>query len=422
MATLTSPTSYADQSSLFLTRQSTDYTAGRWLRNDKGERKDRHISFDFKALVDKVISCCEGATSIQTWSKKEGNSCKAFVFCTDNGKQIVAKLPTSVAGPKSLITNSELATIRYLQKHTSVPIPRVIDWNHDPLNTVGCEYVIMEYAAGVPLSSVWQKLDLRKQMRCMESIVRHMAQLTKLDFPLYGSLYLSDFSMIDQSHKHGLNNDFCISLHCGNRFWACGADEQRFTHLSKPDHGPWVDIPAYYNGVIDTALTRLPLPDRSHPNEKLYQGRVEEHVQLLGIARKILQILAQDPRINGNASPTMMHPDLHLHNIFVDPDDPTTITAFIDWQGTSIEPAFEHAGMVLDIETTRHHFPGKCDSIEDSYMVLERAYDALVNVHVPRLAAVRNIDDDLLRLLRYCHRTWVDGITVLRDELINLST
>ncbi|KAH0175667.1 hypothetical protein KCU67_g45, partial [Aureobasidium melanogenum] len=98
-------------------------------------------------------------------------------------------------------------------------------------------------------------------------------------------------------------------------------------------------------GLIDTALTRLPPPDRSHPNGKPYQGYVEGHVQLLGIARQILQILARDPRINGNASPTIMHPDLHLHNIFVDPDDPTTMTAFIDWQGTSIEPAFEHAGM-----------------------------------------------------------------------------
>ncbi|THX34864.1 hypothetical protein D6D11_09635, partial [Aureobasidium pullulans] len=148
--------------------------------------------FDFKALVDKVVSCCEGATSIQTWLKKEGNFCKAFVFCTDNGKQIVAKLPTPIAGPKSLITNSKVATIRYCML-----IFTLRSQNDDPLNAVGCEYVIMEYAAGVPLSSVWQQLDVRKKMRCMESIVRHMAQLTKLDFNLYGSLYLSNFSMID---------------------------------------------------------------------------------------------------------------------------------------------------------------------------------------------------------------------------------
>jgi Ser/Thr protein kinase RdoA (MazF antagonist) len=182
------------------------------------------------------------------------------------------------------------------------------------------------------------------------------------------------------------------------------------------------DLPAYCSGLIDTALTRLPPPDRSHPNGKPYQGHVEEHVQLLSIARQILQILARDPRINGNASLTIMHLDLHLHNIFVDPDDPTTMTAFIDWQGTSIEPAFEHAGMVLDLETTHLHFPGKRNSEGDSHRVLERAYDAFVRAYIPRLAAVRTIDDDLLRLFRYCHRTWVDGITVLRDELINLST
>jgi hypothetical protein len=183
-----------------------------------------------------------------------------------------------------------------------------------------------------------------------------------------------------------------------------------------------VGIPVYCNSLIDTALTRLPPPDRSHPNEKPYQGRVEEYVQLLGIARKILQISARDPRINGNASLTMMHPDLHLHNMFVDPDDATTMSAFIDWQGTSIEPASEHAGMVLYIETAKLRFPRTRNCEGDSHLVLERAYDALVKVHVPRLTAVRNIDDDLLKLFRYCYRTWVDGITVLKDELINLST
>jgi hypothetical protein len=78
--------------------------------------------------------------------------------------------------------------------------------------------------------------------------------------------------------------------------------------------------------------------------------------------------------------------------------------------------------MVLDLETTQLHFPGKRNSEGDSHRVLERAYGAFVRAYIPRLAAVRTIDHELLRLFRYCHRTWVDGITVLRDELINLST
>lgn len=37
------------------------------------------------------------------------------------------------------------------------------------------------------------------------------------------------------------------------------------------------------------------------------------------------------------------HPDLHSENIFVDPDYPTRIVGFIDWQSASILPLFENA-------------------------------------------------------------------------------
>jgi hypothetical protein len=36
-----------------------------------------------------------------------------LIFSLDNGKKAVAKLPTSVAGPKRLTTNSEVATMEY---------------------------------------------------------------------------------------------------------------------------------------------------------------------------------------------------------------------------------------------------------------------------------------------------------------------
>jgi len=38
----------------------------------------------------------------------------------------------------------------------------------------------------------------------------------------------------------------------------------------------------------------------------------------------------------------MWHDDLHEENIFVDADDPTVITAIIDWQSTCILPLFDH--------------------------------------------------------------------------------
>lgn len=39
----------------------------------------------------------------------------------------------------------------------------------------------------------------------------------------------------------------------------------------------------------------------------------------------------------------LWHSDLHDENIFVDPDNPTTITGIIDWQSAKIAPLFYHA-------------------------------------------------------------------------------
>jgi hypothetical protein len=43
------------------------------------------------------------------------------------------------------------------------------------------------------------------------------------------------------------------------------------------------------------------------------------------------------------AGPTLLHLDIHKRNIFVSEDDPSSVTAVIDWQSTSPEPAFVYA-------------------------------------------------------------------------------
>lgn len=126
-----------------------------------------------------------------------------------------------------------------VQSHTKIPIPPIIAWSdHHASNAIGCEYIIMGHAAGVPLSHVWQTLDVGQQMRCMGSIVRYIAQMAELNFPAYGSLYFSNVSAVDSSQKIRLDDNFCIGPHCGKRFCSDGVRDIRFTHLTQPDRGP----------------------------------------------------------------------------------------------------------------------------------------------------------------------------------------
>jgi len=89
------------------------YTSGRWLRRDKVEQEARYISFNFDALCKKVVELCPGALSITACDKKEGGFNRVFIFTTDNGRKIVARLPFRFAGPRRLTTNSEVATINF---------------------------------------------------------------------------------------------------------------------------------------------------------------------------------------------------------------------------------------------------------------------------------------------------------------------
>lgn len=95
------------------------YTSGRWLRRDKLERDSRTLNFDFDALRKRVIELCPGASSIAKYEKKEGGYNRIFIFTCDNARRVIARLPTSVAGPARLATNSEVATITYGELETS---------------------------------------------------------------------------------------------------------------------------------------------------------------------------------------------------------------------------------------------------------------------------------------------------------------
>ncbi len=146
------------------------------------------------------------------------------------------------------------------------------------------------------------------------------------------------------------------------------------------------------------------------------------HTRLLNAGRGIIQKLAKDPRIRGAATATLCHADLHKRNIFVSDDDPSVITNLIDWQSSSIEPAFEYADYVPDFAAPMTDASPEENPAEIQAALCKQAFDACLQGLTPKLYAARALDDDLLRPFRYCHRTWRDGAAAFRHELIDISS
>ena len=144
------------------------------------------------------------------------------------------------------------------------------------------------------------------------------------------------------------------------------------------------------------------------------------HTRLLKAARGLINKLAEDFRVRDAAAATLCHADLHKRNIFVSDDDPSVITSIIDWQSSSIEPAFEYADYVPDFAASLPDTSTEGEPAKAQAELCKQAFDACMHV-IPKLFAARAIDDDLIRPFQYCYRTWRDGAVVLRQKMVETS-
>lgn len=167
----------------------------------------------------------------------------------------------------------------------------------------------------------------------------------------------------------------------------------------------------YHDGLIDAGLSRVPPTDSELQKRPLYHGTIQAHLSLLQCARVVLEKMCKDPRIQAAATPVLFHSDLHKRNIFVSEDDPAVVTDIIDWQSTSVEPAYWYADEIPD-------FASPTESKNDYCF---QTFDACSQFLTPKLAGPRLMDDRLFRPFRYSYRTWKDGAVALRHELIETS-
>jgi hypothetical protein len=89
------------------------YTHGRWLHRNDERQEARRLQFDFDALLDVAIDGSPKATRVLSCEKKEGGSNRVFVIRLDNGRSVIARLPTKLTGPPRTTVSSEVATLKF---------------------------------------------------------------------------------------------------------------------------------------------------------------------------------------------------------------------------------------------------------------------------------------------------------------------
>ncbi|KAK5014146.1 hypothetical protein LTR16_000966 [Cryomyces antarcticus] len=344
----------------------------------------------------------------------------------DNGGKIVARLPSRIAGPRKLTTNSEVATMTYLKTFTSIPVPKILDWSDDDSNPIGAEYIIMENVAGVRLHERWTSMNTPEHMQCTKALSLLVKKMVQIDFPAYGSLYFTD--AIEPGLRVEFAEGYCVGPHCGSQYWNCDPGEKDLYGDRNTNHGPWKTLPSYCTGLVQTGCARLPKMESEEQSP--YRGSVNEHLRLLRISEAVIEELAKSPLVQRAAAPILFHNDFHKRNVFVSDEDPTVVTAIIDWQATSIEPAFifanEHPDFAELPDDVSFLGDGKEETKEEIKLkedasICAQTFEVCIRGYAPKLWAARALDATLFRPFRYCHTSWRDGAAAVQQELIEVS-
>jgi aminoglycoside/choline kinase family phosphotransferase len=138
--------------------------------------------------------------------------------------------------------------------------------------------------------------------------------------------------------------------------------------------------------------------------------------------------LIGEPQVQRVARPTLLHADLHKRNIFVSDSESSKITGIIDWQSTSIEPAFIYANETPDFATLVDDMPKTERDGQDQAMQKKKqkdiqlcaeAFEVWMKGYVPAISQARAVDDTILRPFRYCNTSWRDS--VVSTHLVRIS-
>ncbi|KAJ5781584.1 uncharacterized protein N7518_010067 [Penicillium psychrosexuale] len=401
-------------------------SAGGWNGGGEPEKLAmRYRKFNLQALLNASAKPVgnAGTTCVKLLKCVEGQFNKAFLLTMSNGCEIIARLPNPNAGPSFFTTASEVATRHFLRDQLGIPIPRIYDWSSNASNEIGAEYILEEKATGQPLGNLWGTVSLSTKFHLVDQILDIEKRLASITFSKHGCIYYTsdlqskpcDYELLEtkRNYRSGSAADgndtlpsFAIGPSASPIFW-----EKQKARMNL-DRGPWESIAAYAEAIgkneIQWAISHA-RPRMNYHRSTECPETPDDYIALLKDYMALVPFLVPTTSEQPNR---ISHPDLHLDNIFVDPET-YRITSIIDWQQTAVSPAFLQCCHPQMLELSASPCPDQ--QIQEEKMLLEHYYDVTKTNDSIR----RQLLDDPL------HKLKIDPISLVprcwdREDLFTL--
>ncbi|OJZ84394.1 hypothetical protein ASPFODRAFT_62373 [Aspergillus luchuensis CBS 106.47] len=252
----------------------------------------RRVKFNMSELVKRAAESVGFSHDqcVNVERLPDGMFNKAFLFTMQDCTQVVGKVPNPNAGRPHYTTASEVATMDFVRNKLSTPVPKVLAWSSNASeNPVGAEYIIMEKVGVVhQYGSLYYSKDLQSNSGCI---------------------------LVNEDGSRFKDDRFAIGPSTGRGFLDDGRIDVDF------DRGPWDKLYGY----------------------KLAIGFRELACKIAAIRDYLRMVHFFLPTDDSISSACLWHPDLHVANIFVNPENLSEVVGIIDWRSSEVLPLFDHA-------------------------------------------------------------------------------
>ncbi|KAJ6482101.1 kinase-like domain-containing protein [Mycena vitilis] len=230
---------------------------------------------------------------------------------------------------------SEVATINWINKNTNIPVPVVLFCDStgkanivdrgsqdrdEPETFVGAPYMLMRKIPGKTLQRMWPAMSEPQREKVVRTLAGYIAKLLKTRFSSIGSLY---------ANADGADVGPMIPI-CNPRCFRTDATL---------DFGPWATEKEFLLACITRELQWI----SDHTEDLNSKWSANPDSDLVGRYKLLFEKLysrieAMDCLQPGSGPFVLRHPDFHPTNIMVQEDDPSLITAVIDWECANTAP------------------------------------------------------------------------------------
>ncbi|KAJ5928256.1 hypothetical protein N7466_007212 [Penicillium verhagenii] len=246
-------------------------------------------------------------------------------------------------------TQSEVATMKWIQRVTEIPTPRIIAYDATRDSEIGFEWILMTEIHGKPLADHWRQLDIPAKSKLTRKFAEFSVSLWRNQLKGIGNLYSSATTdgksalaeqTVPSETSEGLENEGTqtgqvVSLD----FFSGSHGRQNVPRGPFSCTKDWIDVCLAlsrndYQQILDEYAGREDLDNDTKEDIEV----AEKMLKVIEGLENIFPIVF--PVDTEVAEPSVIfHEDLSLYNIMV--DDKGDLAGVLDWEFVSAMPLWK---------------------------------------------------------------------------------